>query len=241
MKIIQTKSYDEMSEKACELILEQVQKSEAPVLGLATGSTPEGLYQQLIDQYKAGNVSFKNATTFNLDEYAGLAADDPNSYKYYMNDKLFNHIDLPAERAFVPRGDAENREKECRDYEALIADAGHVDLQVLGLGLNGHIGFNEPGTPLETRTHVVDLDESTRKANARFFPSIEDVPVQALTMGIGTIMESGQIVMLVSGEKKADAVKQLVNGEVTADMPASILQRHENVILIGDEGALSKL
>ncbi|SFD97072.1 glucosamine-6-phosphate deaminase [Lentibacillus persicus] len=241
MNIIEVKSYDKMSEKACALILDQLKESDKSVLGLATGSTPEGMYQRLIEQFNAGNVSFKNATTFNLDEYVGLAADDPNSYKYYMNDKLFNHIDLPAERAFVPRGDAANLEQECRDYEKRIAEAGYVDLQVLGLGLNGHIGFNEPGTPLNSRTHVVDLDESTRHANSRFFATMDDVPSQALTMGIGTIMESRQIVMLVSGEKKAEAVRQLVNGKVTSEMPASVLQNHENVTLIGDTEALSKL
>ncbi|RYG74381.1 glucosamine-6-phosphate deaminase [Lentibacillus lipolyticus] len=241
MEIIQTPNYDVMSQRACDLLIETVQQSERPVLGLATGSTPEGLYKQLIEQYESGKVTFKQATTFNLDEYVGLTADDPNSYRYYMDNKLFHHIDLPDDRAFLPKGDASNPEQECRTYETMIQNAGQVDLQVLGLGLNGHIGFNEPGTPFDSRTHVVELDETTRQANARFFASIDDVPTRAITMGINTIMESKKIVLLVSGEKKADAVKQLVNGEVTEEFPASILQKHENVVLIGDEEALSKL
>ncbi|TFJ94321.1 glucosamine-6-phosphate deaminase [Lentibacillus salicampi] len=241
MEMISVKNYDELSKKACELLVNQVKNSDSSVLGLATGSTPEGLYQQLINEYRNGHVSFGHVTTFNLDEYAGVAADDPNSYRYYMNEKFFNHIDLPDEQAYLPPGDAVDLEKECHDYETLIADSGYVDLQVLGLGLNGHIGFNEPGTPFDSRTHVVELDESTREANARFFPSIDDVPKKALTMGIGTIMESRQVVLLVSGSKKADAVKQLVHGKVTEDFPASILQKHQNVTLITDEAALSKL
>ncbi|TMN21364.1 glucosamine-6-phosphate deaminase [Lentibacillus cibarius] len=241
MEIIRVNSYEEMSKTACKQIVNQLRQSDRSVLGLATGSTPEGLYQQLIDQYKEGNVSFQHVTTFNLDEYVGLAADDPNSYRYYMNEKLFRHIDLPDNKAFLPRGDVDDPEKECQDYEALIKDAGHVDLQVLGLGLNGHIGFNEPGTSFGSRTHMVTLDESTRQANARFFPTLDDVPKKAITMGIDTIMESKKIVLLVSGEKKADAVNQLVNGEVTEEFPASILQKHPNAVLIADEGALSKL
>ncbi|GGK02960.1 glucosamine-6-phosphate deaminase 1 [Lentibacillus kapialis] len=241
MNIIRVKDYDELSEKACEILRDDIKKSAGCVLGLATGSTPEGLYQQLIEAYNKGGISYANCTTFNLDEYVGLASDDPNSYRYYMDEKLFSHIDLPDDQAFLPNGFAMDPEKECRDYEALIKDAGYVDVQVLGLGLNGHIGFNEPGTPFDSRTHVVDLDESTRQANARFFHSMEDVPKKALTMGIGSIMESRKIVLLVSGEKKADAVKELVNGEMTNEFPASILQKHENVILIADEEALSKL
>ncbi|HLR62361.1 MAG TPA: glucosamine-6-phosphate deaminase [Lentibacillus sp.] len=241
MDIIRVKDYDELSEKACKILTNEIKKSGSSVFGLATGSTPEGLYQQLIEEYKKGNISFADVTSFNLDEYVGLAADDPNSYRYYMDEKLFSHIDLPDEQAFLPNGIADDPDKECHDYEALIKDAGYIDLQVLGLGLNGHIGFNEPGTPVDRRTHVVDLDESTREANARFFNSLDDVPKKALTMGIGSIMESKKIVLLVSGEKKADAVKRLVNGEVSEDFPASILQKHNNVILIADEEALSKL
>ncbi|GAB4072961.1 glucosamine-6-phosphate deaminase [Barrientosiimonas marina] len=241
MEIIRANNYDELSAKACELVLQQVQTARNSVVGLATGSTPEGLYQKLIEAYQNGQVSFKDLTTFNLDEYAGLRGDDPNSYRYYMNDKLFNHIDLPQNQAFLPNGNAADLAKECRDYDKQIRDAGYIDLQILGLGLNGHIGFNEPGTPFDSRTHVVELDDTTREANARFFPSKDDVPHQALTMGIGTIMESSQIVLLASGEKKADAVSKLVHGELTEAIPSSILQKHQHVTIIGDEEALSRI
>ncbi|WP_164668072.1 glucosamine-6-phosphate deaminase [Virgibacillus doumboii] len=241
MEIIKVKNYDAMSLKACELILAEVKNNSKPVLGLATGSTPEGLYQLLIERYKSGNVSFEETTTFNLDEYVGLPAADSNSYFYYMHEKLFNHIDLPDTRAFLPRGNASDLQKECLDYEKIIREAGNIDVQLLGLGLNGHIGFNEPGTSFDSRTHIVELDESTRQANSRFFASMDEVPTQAITMGIATIMESKKIILLVSGEKKADAVSRLVNGEVSEEFPASVLQKHENVIMIADEEALSKL
>ncbi|MBP1947991.1 glucosamine-6-phosphate deaminase [Virgibacillus litoralis] len=241
MEILKVRNYDEMSEKACDLIVEKINKLDNPVLGLATGSTPEGMYQQIIDSYQRTKVSFTKTTTFNLDEYVGLPGENPNSYRFYMNEKLFKHIDLPDNRAFLPDGDADDLKKECRDYETLMYIAEYIDVQVLGLGLNGHIGFNEPGTAFDSRTHIVELDETTRKANARFFDSLEDVPKKAITMGIETIMESKKILLLVSGEKKAEAVFRLVNGEISEDFPASILQKHENVILIADEGALSKL
>lgn len=230
-----------MSEKASSLLLDVIENNEHPVLGLATGSTPEGLYEQLIAKNKEKVVSFQNTTTFNLDEYVGLDANDSNSYRYFMNEKLFNHIDIPLENTHVPNGVAENSEVECKEYEQAIQNADRVDVQVLGLGLNGHIGFNEPGTSFSSRTHVVELDESTRKANARFFESLEEVPTQAITMGIDTIMESKEIVLLVSGENKAEALKQLVHGEITEDFPASILQKHKNVTIIADKAASTKL
>lgn len=241
MEIIKVKNYDEMSEKAFEFIIDSVEELAQPVLGLATGSTPEGMYQQMIDSYMREEVSFENTTTFNLDEYVGLAEDNRYSYRFYMHEKLFKQINVPNNCTYLPHGDADDLYKECRDYEKLIHDEEYIDVQVLGLGLNGHIGFNEPGTAFDSRTHVVDLDDMTRKANARFFNSVNDVPTKAITMGIGTIMESKKILLLVSGEKKAEAVYRLVNGEVSEAFPASILQKHENVILIADEGALSKL
>ncbi|MGP4105588.1 glucosamine-6-phosphate deaminase [Virgibacillus sp. L01] len=241
MEIVKVKNYEEMSERACDLIIEIVNKLDNPVLGLATGSTPEGMYQQMIDSYKRNEVSFTKTTTFNLDEYVGLVGNDPNSYRFYMNDKLFKHIDLLADRAYLPNGDTDDLQKECRDYETLMYKAEYIDVQVLGLGLNGHIGFNEPGTAFDSRTHIVDLDETTRKANARFFDSLDDVPKKAITMGIETIMESKKILLLVAGEKKAEAVYRLINGETSEEFPASILQKHENVTLIADEEALSKL
>lgn len=241
MEIVKVKNYDALSLKACESIIAEVNNHEEPVLGLATGSTPEGLYQLLIDKYQDGKVSFEKTITFNLDEYVGLPVENPNSYYYYMHEKLFDHIDLPDNRAFLPRGNVADLQKECLDYEETIREAGNIDVQILGLGLNGHIGFNEPGTSFDSRTHVVELDESTRQANSRFFDSMSEVPTQAITMGIGTIMESEKIILLVSGEKKADTVARLVQGDISGEFPASILQKHENVILIADEGALSKL
>ncbi|MFB4167819.1 glucosamine-6-phosphate deaminase [Virgibacillus sp. JSM 102003] len=241
MEIVKVKNYKEMSERACDLIVEKVNSLDNPVLGLATGSTPEGMYQQMINSYQRNEVSFTKTTTFNLDEYVGLSGNNFNSYRFYMNDKLFKHIDLPDNRAFLPNGDAEDLKKECRDYETLMYKAEYIDVQVLGLGLNGHIGFNEPGTAFDSRTHIVDLDETTRKANARFFDSLNDVPEKAITMGIETIMESKKILLLVSGEKKAEAVNRMINGETSEEFPASILQKHGNVTLIADEEALSKL
>ncbi|QHS23331.1 glucosamine-6-phosphate deaminase [Virgibacillus sp. MSP4-1] len=237
MDIIRVKDYQTMSEKACGYLVDKVQKVPKPVLGLATGSTPEGLYKQLIDKYQEGTVSFKDVSTFNLDEYVGLGRMDPNSYHYYMNEKLFKHVDLSTENVHLPNGTAGDLQQECRDYEASIKQAGNVDVQILGLGLNGHIGFNEPGTPFSSRTHVVELDESTREANARFFASKADVPTQAITMGIESIMESKEIVLLVSGAKKAEALARLINGEISENFPASVLKQHPQVTIIADEEA----
>lgn len=241
MNIIKVKDYDEMSEKACEWLIEKMGKLEAPVLGLATGSTPEGLYDRLIEAYKQGDVTFKDTTTFNLDEYVGLSENDPQSYHFYMHERFFKHIDIKPENTHLPKGDAHNLEEETKRYEQLIKDAGGVDVQLLGIGTNGHIAFNEPGISFDSRTQVVDLTESTIKANSRFFNSMDDVPTQAVTMGIESILESDEIVMLVSGESKAEALAQVINGEVTEDCPATVLQQHENVTIIADEAALKKV
>ncbi|MEC5422871.1 glucosamine-6-phosphate deaminase [Virgibacillus sp. C22-A2] len=241
MEIIKVKDYQQMSEKACQLLKDKIQEREQPVIGLATGSTPEGLYQCLIEKYKRNELSFKDVVTFNLDEYVGLEKDDPNSYAYYMNEKLFKHIDISKEHAHLPGGVTTDLEIECQDYEKLIRDAKHVDVQLLGLGVNGHIGFNEPGTAFTSRTHVVNLDETTRQANARFFNSIDEVPTKAITMGIDTIMESKEILLLVSGESKSEAVARLLQGKVSEDFPASILQEHNRVTILADEAALSKV
>ncbi|WP_085993128.1 glucosamine-6-phosphate deaminase [Oceanobacillus senegalensis] len=238
MKIIKVKDYDELSEKACRFIIDKVAQIEKPVLGLATGSTPEGLYQRLVEKNRQDEVSFKDLSTFNLDEYVGLAKSHPNSYYHYMYEKLFKHIDISMDQVHIPSGDVANLEEECMEYEKQIRSVGQIDVQVLGLGVNGHIGFNEPGTPLSSLTHVVDLDSSTRKANARFFDSIDEVPEKAITMGIETIMESREILLLVSGESKAKAVTRLLNGEVSSEFPASILQKHKHVTMIADEEAL---
>ncbi len=238
MKVIKVKDYEEMSTEACTFILNKLKQLQKPVLGLATGSTPEGLYKRLINKYNEQEVSFKDISTYNLDEYVGLENDDPNSYHYFMHDKLFKHIDIPEDQAHVPNGVAKDMDKECQNYEKQISDAGQINIQVLGMGLNGHIGFNEPGTPFSSRTHIVELDESTREANARFFNSLEEVPKKAITMGIETIMESKEILMLVSGANKKEALDRLLNGEVTEDFPASILQQHDHVTVIADEAAL---
>lgn len=237
LNLIKVENYQEMSQRASSIILDLISKKSNPVLGLATGSTPEGMYQCLIKAYEQGDISFKNVTTFNLDEYVGLTKEDANSYHSYMKDKLFNHIDILPDQTHLPDGTARDLQLECVKYEQLIRDAGQVDIQVLGLGLNGHIGFNEPGTPFSSRTQVVELMASTRQANARFFNGLNEVPTQAITMGIETIMESERILLLVSGEKKAPALARLMKGDLSEDFPASILQRHPNVVIITDQHA----
>ncbi|MBM7540916.1 glucosamine-6-phosphate deaminase [Amphibacillus cookii] len=237
MNIIKVDDYQAMSQWACQHIIGKINQTNHPVLGLATGSTPEGMYQCLIDSYQAGFVSFKDVTTFNLDEYVGLAIDDPNSYHSFMQDKLFNHINIREEQTHLPNGNTKDHQQECKDYERLIQQAKSIDLQILGIGLNGHIGFNEPGTPFTSRTHVVELDPLTREANARFFNQKQDVPTHAITMGIETIMESKEIVLLVSGANKAEAVKRLVTGELSESFPASILKQHDNLTIVVDQAA----
>lgn len=237
MEFIKVKDYDEMSEKAAEMLVDRMKKLQQPIIGLATGSTPEGLYKLLIEKNKQGEVDFSNTITFNLDEYVSLDDDDPSSYHYFMNDKLFNHINIQKGNIHVPSGIADDMQKECEDYEAIIRDAGQVDVQLLGIGKNGHIGFNEPGTTFDSRTHLIDLDETTIESNARFFDSIDDVPTEAITMGIGTILDSKEILMIISGEGKQEAVKHLMSGEITEDVPASALHKHPNVTVIIDEAA----
>ncbi|MGH2317049.1 glucosamine-6-phosphate deaminase [Planococcus sp. SE5232] len=241
MQILKAKDYEEMSRIACNLLVEHIQQNKSPVLGLATGSTPEGLYRCLIEEYKKGKVSFHNMSSFNLDEYVGLGVEDANSYQWYMTDKLFAHIDVPTRQIHLPNGKSQEVEQDCLDYERQIQEAGGIDIQVLGLGLNGHIGFNEPGTPFSSRTHAVELAQSTRSANARFFSGIEEVPTQAISMGIASIMESKKILLLVSGKEKAEALYQMMNSEVSESFPASILQTHPDVTVIADELALSKV
>jgi glucosamine-6-phosphate deaminase len=211
------------------------------VLGLATGSTPIGTYQQLIDWYKKGDLDFENVTSINLDEYAGLAPDHDQSYRYFMQKNFFDHINIRPENTYVPNGMAADLEAECRRYNSVIEKYGPIDIQLLGMGHNGHIGFNEPEQAFELETHVVDLTENTIDANARFFQSRDEVPRQALTMGIKSIMQARHILVVVSGEDKAQIVKTAFTGPVTPLVPASILQMHPNVSLVGDEAALSLL
>ncbi|GEM01554.1 glucosamine-6-phosphate deaminase [Halolactibacillus halophilus] len=241
MNIIVCQNYDHLSDYAKDVVIDTIKTKDKPVLGLATGSTPEGMYRALIKAHQNNDVSFKHVTSFNLDEYIGLGKDDPNSYHHFMDEHLFNHVDIDQNETFVPPGNTDDHEKACRDYEQNMHHHDNLDLQVLGLGINGHIGFNEPGTPFDTRTHMIELDDSTREANARFFDSIDDVPTHAITMGIETIMESKQILLLASGDSKKEAVYRLLNGEETPDFPASILHRHKNVTVILDRDAASLL
>lgn len=234
MRIINVKDNVELSAKAADIIAERVKELDNPVLGLATGSTPVVTYENLIKKNKAGDVSFKNVTTFNLDEYIGLSGEHENSYRFVMNDTLFNHIDINLENTYIPNGLAADAVAECAAYEALIAEKGPIDLQILGLGLNGHIAFNEPGSSFAGRTLVTDLTESTIEANARFFDSLDEVPTTAVTMGIGTILEAKEILLLVQGEAKAEILKSVINGEITEDVPASALRNHPNVTVITD-------
>lgn len=241
MKIVLCQNYESLSHYAKDVVVDTITHNEKPVLGLATGSTPEGMYQALIDAYKNKTISFENVTTFNLDEYIGLKKDDPNSYHHFMAEQLFNHVNIAEDATHLPPGNTDDHEKACLQFEETMKNHGNVDLQVLGLGLNGHIGFNEPGTAFDTRTHVIELDESTREANARFFDSIDDVPTHAITMGIDTIMDSKEIILLASGAGKKEAVKRLIDGEVSTDFPASILHNHKNVTVILDIDAASLL
>ncbi|TYR79746.1 glucosamine-6-phosphate deaminase [Priestia megaterium] len=239
MNIIQVKDYAEMSKKAAELLIKKVKANPSINLGLATGGTPKGLYKELIHDHTQNGTSYQKVTTFNLDEYIGMKANNPNSYHYYMADALFNHIDIPAQHTHLPNGRAQNNEQECIRYDQLIDSLGGIDLQVLGIGQNGHIGFNEPGTPFHSPTHIVKLEESTRQANARYFNSIDEVPTHAITMGISSIMKSKEILLLVSGESKSEAMQKLLHGEISEDFPASILKNHPCVTIIADQKALS--
>ena len=241
MKIIRTKDYEEMSRKAANLISAQILLKPDCVLGLATGSTPIGIYDQLVEWYKKGDLDFSTVKTVNLDEYKGLTRDNEQSYYYFMHHHLFDRVNIDEENTHVPNGKVENGDEECLRYEALIKSMGGVDLQLLGLGRNGHIGFNEPAADFPKITHCVDLTESTIEANKRFFASADEVPRQAYTMGIGTIMKADKILVVANGENKADAVAAMVQGKINPEVPASILQLHNNVILVVDEAALSKL
>jgi glucosamine-6-phosphate deaminase len=238
MKIIKTANYEEMSKKAGELMAEKIQNNPGMTLGLATGSTPLGVYQYLIKDHQENGTSYKDINTINLDEYIGLPADDANSYRVFMQTNLFNDLDIDSKNTHIPSGTAENLDEECSRYENLMKDVGGIDLQLLGIGQNGHIGFNEPGTSFDTHTHVVTLAENTREANSRFFKSIDDVPTHAITMGIASILKSKEIFLLASGSNKAEAIYRLLTGEISEDFPASALKTHPNVTIIADSEAL---
>lgn len=241
MRIIQTEDYEAMSTQVAALIAAQVVSRPESVLGLATGSTPIGAYRQLVRWYREGGLSFALVRTVNLDEYRGLAPNHPQSYRYFMQTNLFDHVDILPVNTHVPGGLAADPEAECARYDALIVALGDMDLQLLGLGHNGHIGFNEPGPSFVLPTHPVELTESTINANSRLFASKDEVPRQALTMGIRGIMRARRVLVAVSGADKAEAVAKSFAGPVTPEVPASILQLHPDVVLVGDRAALSKL
>ena len=240
MVIYTGKDYYDVSRKAANIMSAQIIMKPRAVLGLATGSTPVGMYKQLIEWYKKGDLDFSQITSVNLDEYKGLSGENDQSYRYFMNTNLFDHVNIDKTKTYVPNGLEEDSEKACADYNEIIRSVGGIDMQLLGIGGNGHIGFNEPGAAFEKETHCVDLTESTIKANARFFESMDDVPKQAYTMGIKTIMMAKKILVVVSGEDKAETVKNAFFGPVTPQVPASILQMHPDVTIVADEAALSK-
>ena len=240
MKVIITENYEEMSAKAAELIIEIVKANPNAVLGLATGSSPIGTYQNMAKDHRENGTSYKGVTTVNLDEYVGLNAEHDQSYAYFMRHNLFNHIDVDLTNTNLPSGVASDLAAECDRYNALLEQY-KQDVQVLGLGSNGHIGFNEPGTPFDSVTHLVELTENTIKDNSRLFATIDEVPRSALSMGIKNIMNAKSILVVVSGKNKAKAVRGMIKGEITPELPASVLQLHPFVTVICDKDAASEL
>lgn len=241
MVIYKATDYNDMSRKAANIISAQIIMKPNCVLGLATGSSPVGTYKQLVEWYKKGDLDFSKVTSINLDEYKGLSPENEQSYRYFMNTHLFDLVNIDKSRTFVPDGLEPDSDRACSVYNHIIAREGGVDLQLLGLGRNGHIGFNEPGEAFEKETHCVDLTESTIEANKRFFASEDEVPRQAYSMGIKSIMQAKKILVIVSGADKADALKAMISGPITPAVPASILQLHNDVIVVADADALSKL
>ena len=233
MKKILCKTYDDMSRQAAQLIIDQIHAKPDSVLGLATGSSPIGMYQALIEAYKAGTVDFSKAKSFNLDEYYPIAPDNDQSYHYFMQEHLFRHINLSE--SHIPDGTAADVDRECAAYDKMIAEAGGIDLQVLGIGPNGHIGFNEPDNALFAGTHKTGLTQKTIQANARFFASIDDVPKMAITMGMGNILKAKKIVLLITGKNKTEVAEAIFNGKITCDIPASFLQLHPDTTVLIDE------
>ena len=233
------KDYQDVSRKAANIMSAQIIMKPNAVLGLATGSTPVGLYKQLIEWYNKGDLDFSQITSVNLDEYKGLSGDNDQSYRYFMNTNLFDHVNIDKTRTYVPNGLEEDSDKACADYNEIIRSVGGIDIQLLGIGGNGHIGFNEPGEAFEKETHCVDLTESTIKANARFFESMDEVPKQAYTMGIKNIMQARKVLLIVSGEGKAEILDKVLYGPVTPQVPASILQLHNDLTVVADEAAMS--
>lgn len=239
MTIYEVKDYQEMSKKAANILGAQITLKPEAVLGLATGSTPVGAYQHMVAAYQKGDLDFSRVTTVNLDEYKGLSGDNDQSYRYFMNTNLFEHVNIDLNRTHVPNGLEPDSDKACSEYNEVVRSVGGVDIQLLGIGGNGHIGFNEPSDIFEKETHCVELAESTIQANARFFESIDEVPKQAYTMGIGTIMSAKKILLIASGAGKAQALYDSLMGPITPKVPASVLQLHNDVTVVADEEALS--
>lgn len=237
MEVILVENYSELSERAARMIEEQIYKNDRSILGLATGSTPLGLYEKLIEGNKRRGVSYKHVQSINLDEYLGLDNNHPGSFHTFMYENLFKDIDIPMEHIQIPDSRPRSVEEECKRYDQVIDRIGPIDLQILGIGSNGHIGFNEPGSDPNSSTHVVELATSTRKDNAHFFGSLEEVPTHAVTMGIQTILKSSRIVILASGKRKAEAVKRLLSENLSEMFPASHLWKHDDVTLIVDRDA----
>ena len=241
MKKMICKNYDALSYLAADIIAEQIKNKPDTVLGLATGSTPMGTYKELVRRNKKGVVDFSGVTTFNLDEYYKISGDNPQSYHYFMYRNLFDHININRNNIHIPDGNTVSVEQECERYDRLIRDAGGIDLQVLGIGSNGHIGFNEPASELITKTHLTALTENTIQDNARFFNHADEVPVHAITMGLGTILKAKRIILLISGKNKAEIFKKAFEGKITTNLPASLLQLHPDTTVIVDEEAAFKL
>ena len=239
MKLIVAPNYAGICEKAADIFAAEIHRNPACVLGLATGSTPVGLYQALIRRYQEGALDFSKVQTFNLDEYCGLAGDHPQSYRYFMQKNLFDHVNIPPEHTHIPSGIAVDPEQECRRYDALIESCGGIDIQLLGIGHNGHIGFNEPDDHFPVNSHLTRLTESTIQANSRFFASESEVPTHAITMGAGSILKAKKILLMASGEGKAEILCRSMTGPVTPFVPASVLQLHRDVVILADEAAAS--
>lgn len=239
MKLIVAPDYAGICEKAADIFAAEIHRNPACVLGLATGSTPVGLYQALIRRYQEGALDFSKVQTFNLDEYCGLAGDHPQSYRYFMQKNLFDHVNIPPEHTHIPSGIAVDPEQECRRYDALIESCGGIDIQLLGIGHNGHIGFNEPDDHFPVGSHLTRLAESTIQANSRFFASESEVPTHAITMGAGSILKAKKILLMASGEGKAEILCRSMTGPVTPFVPASVLQLHRDVVILADEAAAS--
>ena len=241
MKIVIVENYEEMSKRAAVIFASQIVLKPDSVLGLATGSTTIGMYKELINIYGRDALDFSKVSTFNLDEYYKLDEDNEQSYNYFMNKNFFNHVNIKRDNINMPNGKSEDTVRDCARYDKKIVDLGGIDLQVLGIGANGHIGFNEPNTNFEAETRLVELEKQTIKANSRFFNSIGEVPTKAVSMGIKTIMQSKKIILLASGIEKADAIEKAVNGKITPELPASILNLHKDVTIIVDRDAASLL